>query len=138
MDKILACEPQTYFWSSLIALQKILLFFRGREESTKNTPAVHRLTKPLHQNILSHIAFFFTLFKGYRYNYTKGNFLFEPAKIDFKFRRSWENTGNIIICKTSFCEMWISLWSLFSRAPMRTFSLKLFHITYYIYSPRKV
>ena len=30
------------------------------------------------------------------------------------------------------------IWNLFSRAPIRTFSLELFHITYYIYSPWKV
>ena len=32
--------------------------------------------------------------------------------------------------KISFCEIW-SFWSLFSRAPTKTFSLELFHVTYY-------
>ena len=31
----------------------------------------------------------------------------------------------------SFGEIW-SFWSFFSRAPMTTFSLELFYITYYI------
>ena len=39
--------------------------------------------------------------------------------------------------KISFCEIW-SFWSLFSRAPIRTLSLELFHITYYFYGPWKV
>ena len=39
--------------------------------------------------------------------------------------------------KILFCEIW-SFWSLFSRAPIRTFSLELFHITYYFYGPWKV
>ena len=34
--------------------------------------------------------------------------------------------------KISFCEIW-SFQSLFSQAPIRTFSLELFHTTYYIY-----
>ena len=36
-----------------------------------------------------------------------------------------------------FCEIW-GFWSLFSLASIRTFSLELFHTTYYIYSPWKV
>ena len=40
-------------------------------EGEKRQPKIRlrfRLAKTLHQNILSHIAFFFTLFKGYSYN----------------------------------------------------------------------
>ena len=33
--------------------------------------------------------------------------------------------------KVSFCEIW-SFWSLFTRTPIGTFSLELFHIAYYI------
>ena len=90
----------------------------------------------LYQNILSHIAFFFTLFKGYRYNQLP---VIMPKTISFgslgkeifKFHRNCENTGKIVICKISFCEIW-SIWSLFSPAPIRTFPLEWFHITYYI------
>ena len=48
-------------------------------------------TKTFYQSILTHTAFFFTLFKGY--NNTKDNFLQEPEKINFKFHRNWEKTG---------------------------------------------
>ena len=37
------------------------------------------------------------------------------------------------LCFLNSCEM----WNLFSRASIRTFSLQLFYITYYIYSPWK-
>ena len=73
-------------------------------------------------------------------NNTKDNFLWEPQKMNFKFHGNGENTGKIIKHKTSFCEIW-SFWSFFSRAPIRTLSLELFHVTYtlyYIYSPQKV
>ena len=39
----------------------------------------------------------------------------------------------ILPCFLNSCE----IWNLFSRDPIRTFSLELFHITYYIYSPWK-
>ena len=64
-------------------------------------------TKILYPNILSHIVFFFTLFKSYTYNLvicnnTKDNFLCEPAeKIYFKFHRDWENTGKIVMRRIS-------------------------------------
>ena len=38
--------------------------------------------------------------------------------------------------KISFCEIW-GFGSLFSRAPIRTFSSELFQTTYYIYDPEK-
>ena len=48
----------------------------------------------------SHITFFFTLFKCYKckklYEIApKKRFLLEPKQINFKFHRSWENTGKI-------------------------------------------
>ena len=69
-------------------------------------------------------------------NNTTHNFLWEPEKIKFKFHRNSENTDKFVMPTISFCEIW-SFWSLFSRAPTRSFSLKLFHITYYIISTRK-
>ena len=69
-------------------------------------------------------------------NNTTHNFLWEPEKIKFKFHRNSENTDKFVMPKISFCEIW-SFWSLFSRAPTRSFSLKLFHITYYIISTRQ-
>ena len=64
----------------------------------------------LYQNILSHIAFFFTLFKGYRYNQLS---VIMPKTISFgslgkeifKFHRNCENTGKIVIWKISFREI---------------------------------
>ena len=63
--------------------------------------------------------------------------MWEPKKINFNFHRIWENTGKMVMCKISFCEIW-SFRSLFSQAPIRTFSLELFHTTYYSYKPWKV
>ena len=63
-------------------------------------------------------------------NDTKKNFLWKPEKINFKFQgnRKKKHTGKspcVRFCEKHFC-------SLFSWAPIRTFSLKLFHITDYI------
>ena len=67
----------------------------------------------MYQNILCHIKFFFTLYKGYKCNNllvicnnTKDNFLQEPEKINFKFHKNWEKTGKLIMRKISFCEIW--------------------------------
>ena len=30
----------------------------------------------------------------------------EPEKINFKFHMNWENTGEIVMHKISFCELW--------------------------------
>jgi len=51
--------------------------------------------------------------------------------MNFKFHRNGENTGKIVKRNISFCEIW-SFWSLFSRAPVRTLSLELFHVTYIV------
>ena len=50
-------------------------------------------TKTLYQNILNHIAFFFTLFKPYKANKlyeitSKKRLLWKPEKINFKFNRN--------------------------------------------------
>ena len=54
--------------------------------------------------LLNHIAFFFTLFKGYKNtNITpRKRFLWEPAKINVKFHRNWENTHAGEIVKVRF------------------------------------
>ena len=53
----------------------------------------------------------FTLFKGYRYNQLsvimpKTISFGSLGKKNFKFHRNCENTGKIVICKISFCEIW--------------------------------
>ena len=64
-------------------------------------------------------------------NDTKKNPLWKPEKINFKFQGNRKKTHRkIIMRKISFCEK--HFCSLFSWAPIRTFSLKLFHITDYI------
>ena len=54
-------------------------------------------TKTLYQNNLNNIAFFFTFFKGYRYDWqSKDYFSWEPEKINVKFHKNCENTGKIL------------------------------------------
>ena len=65
-------------------------------------------------------------------------FLTGPRENKFKIsqelrKHRWNRHAKIILC----CAIW-GFWSLFSWAPIRTFSLQLFHRTYYIYSHRKV
>ena len=57
----------------------------------------------------------------------------EPEKINSKLNRNWENTGKIVMRKTSFREIW-AFWIFFSSAPIRTFSSELFYTSFYIYS----
>ena len=59
-------------------------------------------TKTSYQNILSHVAFFVTLFKSYEckklYEIApKKRFLLEPKEINSIFQGNWENTGKIKI-----------------------------------------
>ena len=90
----------------------------------------------LYQNILSHIAFFFTLFKGYRYNQLP---VIMPKTISFgSLGKKISNFTGIVktqvkslYARFHFAKIW-SIWSLFSPAPIRTFPLEWFHITYYI------
>ena len=64
---------------------------------------------------LKHCHILFYTFQGQGCN-TKDNLLWEPAKINFKFHRNWENTGKFVMRKTPFSEIW-SFWSLFFGLP---------------------
>ena len=105
---------------------RVFVVGRGRPYTT--------VDKILYQNILGLIAFLFTLFKGYRCNQlsviTPDNFLWKPEKKISNFTWIEKTQVKIFMCKISFCEIW-SFGSLFSRAPTKTFSLELFHVTYY-------
>ena len=74
--------------------------------STFKTESIRKLsnfnfqwTKTLYQNNLDNIAFFLTVFKGYRLlvicNNTKDYFSWEPEKINVKFQQNCENTSKI-------------------------------------------
>ena len=61
----------------------------------------------MYQNKLNHITFFFTFFKGYRYqlvicNNTKDNFLWKPEKTDFILHRNCANTSKISCIRFHF------------------------------------
>ena len=95
------------------------------------------MDKNLVPEYLGHITFFLTLSKGCRCNnlsvITPKTISYgSMSKLDFKFHGNWENTGKIIMHKISFSEIW-SIWSLFSRAPIRTFFLELFHRTFFFF-----
>ena len=95
-------------------------------------------TNTLYQNIVSHIALFFTLFKGYKYDKLCEITPKEIGALENKFQISQElRKHRHAYWFHLICEIW-GFWCLFSRALIRTFSSELFHTTYYIYSPWKV
>ena len=85
--------------------------------------------KTLYQNSLNNIAFFFTFFKGYRYNWlcynTKDYFSWEPEKINVEFHKNCENTGKILKILCVRCHF-VKFDIRFFRAPIRNF-----HSCYY-------
>ena len=71
------------------------------------------------------------------HDHDKDNFLWEPDKITFKFHRNRENTRKIIMRKISFCDcMNLRLLKFVFSDSLKNLFLELFHITYYICSPR--
>ena len=85
------------------------------------------------------MAFFFTFFKGYRYNKlsvikTKDYFSWEPEKINVKFHKNCENTAKIL--KISYVRCYfVKVDIYFLGLIIRNFLWSLLQITNYIYGP---
>ena len=79
--------------------------------------------KPCTRLIYKNIAFFFTFFKGYKYNYfntcnnTKDHFSSEPEKINVKLHKNCENTGKFL--KNSYVRCHFVKFNIYFLGPSR-------------------
>ena len=95
-----------------------------------NTESIRKLsnfyfqwTKTLYQNKFKQVAFFLTIFEGYKCNKLyeitpKKRFLCEPKKTNFKsfkFHETKSHAWWFYLCFLNSCE----IWNLFSLAPIR-------------------
>ena len=115
-------------------LQLFLLKSTIRTESIRNFSNFNfQWTKTLYQNNLNNIAFFFTLFKGYRCNQLSvRQFLKGQEKINVMFHTKCENTDKIL--KISCVRCHFVKFEICFQGPYKKFSLVLLQITNYIYS----
>ena len=65
---VLALTAGMFLYISLVDMVSQVRFLIKTESIRKLNNFNFQWTKTLYQNILHHIAFFFTIFKGYRYN----------------------------------------------------------------------
>ena len=137
-----------YYWSNpLIASISYLLGCRSEWTGKKSITRLSNFNFLWSTTVLAGVAGVFPLrlpakrlkpCKPYRIFFFFHNFQVLPMFICNKLYEITEKMKvKIVFTKISFCEIW-SFWRLFSGAPIGTFSLELFHITYYICSPQKV
>ena len=97
-----------------------------REPIRKSSNFNVQWTKTFYHYNLNHIAFFFYIFQGLKMwlvicNNTKGNFSWEPEKVNVKFHKITSYTLNFQNLTVS-CSIWDSfspIWHLFSQTTMR-------------------
>ena len=100
----------------LVTLTFILI---QTESIRKSSNFNFQWTKILYQNNLNNIAFFFTFFKGYRYNQLSvitpktHNFSLEPRKIIIEFHKNCENIDKILQISCVRCHF-LNLTFIFS------------------------
>ena len=110
--------------------QKKIGDYQIKTKKEINTESIRKLsnfyfqwTKTLYQNKFKQVAFFLTIFEGYKCNKLyeitpKKRFLCEPKKTNFKsfkFHETKSHAWWFYLCFLNSCE----IWNLFSLAPIR-------------------